>query len=480
MPYIEGQDRMQVTLLPESIDEYIGQESEARVIEAFVEGLNVKDMGFARSEASEIGRPAFRPQDMLKLYLYGLLNRIRSSRKLEAECRRNVEVMWLMRRLMPDYKTIADFRRDNAKPLKLVFTQFMILCRDWDLFGARVVAIDGSKFKACNSKKNNFSDKKLTRQLQYIDEKIEGYMTELEETDNQEKALSKPSVEAIEQRIAELSERRNKYENMKEHIRESGENEISTIDPDARLMYSNNNGVDVSHNVQATVDGKHNMVVDIEVTHNASDSGQLYPMAQRAKEALGVDDLTVLADKGYSKKHSDLMDCEKENITVYAAMQELPGLGRNEDYKTDQFTYDEQEDVYICPQGQKLSHWRSREIGGMNYRDYANRSACRQCPMKDQCTTAKKGRTISRSEAASTIARMQCRMKENPQLYKRRQMMNEPVFGCIKRSMGFTYYLTRGHDNVSAETAMVFCAYNIKRALKILGTKEMIARLQGV
>jgi len=305
-------------------------------------------------------------------------------------------------------------------------------------------------------------------------------MAELEAGDDREKAQRTLSAEEIKRRIEELSQRKDKYQDMRETLRESGENEISTIDPDARLMYSNNNGVDISHNVQATIDGKHNMVVDVEVTHNASDSGQLYPMAQRAKEALGVESLTVLADKGYSKKHRDLMDCEENDITVYAAMQALPSAGRDEAYKTDRFAYNEQEDAYICPQGHTLSYWRNKTVGEMVYRDYANRSACKNCPVRHQCTTGKKGRTISRNEAAKTVERIQARMKETPELYKRRQMMNEPVFGCIKRAMGFTYFLTRGPDNVSAETAMIFCAYNFKRALKILGAKEMLVRLQGV
>jgi hypothetical protein len=305
-----------------------------------------------------------------------------------------VEVMWLLGRLTPDYKTIADFRRDNAKALKAVFKQFLRLSRSWDLYGAQVVAIDGSKIKADNSKKNNFNDKKLKRHLKYIDEKIESYLLELEAGDKQEKEAPKVNAEEIKRRIEQLEQRRDMYQEMQETLQESGQNEISTVDPDARLMYSNNNGVDISHNVQATVDGKHNMVVDIEVTHNASDSGQLLPMAQKAKEALNVEELTVLADKGYSKKHSDLIDCENENITVYAAMQEFPSAHREAEYKTDRFTYDAQKDVYICPQGQVLSCWRSREMGGLLYRDYANRSACKRCPIRDRCTKAKKGRKI--------------------------------------------------------------------------------------
>jgi transposase len=295
MPYITGRDRMQLTMLPESIDDYVSEENEVRVIDAFVEALDMKELGFVRYEAANTGRPGFRPQDMLKVYIYGFLNRIRSSRRLEQECKRNVELMWLLNKLTPDYKTIADFRRDNSKALKQVFRQFTVICREWDLFSKEIVAVDGSKFKASNSKRNNYSDKKLARQIRYINGKIDEYIQILENTDEEEINVRKPKPEEIEKRIKELSERKKKYEDMKIQIAGSEENELSTIDPDARLMYSNNNGVDVSYNVQATVDIKHNLVADIEVINNASDSGQLYPMAERAKEILEVEKIEVTA-----------------------------------------------------------------------------------------------------------------------------------------------------------------------------------------
>ncbi len=479
MPYITGEDRDQMIMFPAVIDEYISEENEVRVVDAFVETLNIEELGFVRFTAADRGRPGFRSKDMLKLYIYGFLNRVRSSRKLEKECVRNVEVMWLLKKLSPDYKTIADFRRDNSKALKNVFKQFNIICRQWDLFGKEVVAVDGSKFKASNSKKNNFSDKKLTRQLKYINEKTDEYMKMLDENDSEESDNRKLSADEIKVRINQLNERKAKYEDMRKRLESSENNEISTVDADSRMMYSNNNGVDISYNVQATVDMKHNLVADIEVINNPSDSGQLLPMAERAKKILAVDELTVLADKGYSNNHKDLVECENKNITVYAAMQEKRTTTGDACYSSDKFKYDDKTDKFICPQGKELSYWRIRKVNEINYRDYANFNECGICPQKANCTTSKKGRTICRSEFTPTIEAIEKRMRENPGLYKKRQMMNEPVFGTIKRAMGFTYFLTRGFEKVGAESALAFCAYNMRRVINIMGTKEIIRRFQA-
>jgi hypothetical protein len=386
--------------------------------------------------------------------------------------------MWLLNKLTPDYKTIADFRRDNSLALRQVFKQFTLLCRDWDLFSKEIIAVDGSKFRASNSKKSNYSEKKLTRLLKYIEEKTNEYLKTLDTTDHEESCLPKLSATEIKNRIKELKERKTKYEDMRQRIQNSNENELSVVDPDSRLMYSNNNGVDVSYNVQATVDMRHNLVVDVEIINNASDSGQLLPMAKSAKEILGVDKIIILADKGYSQKHTDLIECEKNDITVYAAMQEKCAPAGDSRYSMDNFKYLVETDTYLCPADNELSFWRSRKTGELNYREYANFKACKVCSERNNCTTAKKGRTICRSEAAQTIEAMKKRMKENPKLYKMRQMMNEPVFGTIKRAMGFTYFLVRGFEKVKAEASLFFCAYNLSRMINILGVSEIVRRLQ--
>lgn len=479
MPYIQGVDKMQATL-PETLENYVSEGNEVRVIDAFVESLNMKDLGFLRAEAASTGRPGFRPQDMLKLYLYGFLNRVRSSRRLESECQKNVEVMWLLNKLTPDYKTIADFRRDNSIAMKQVFSQFVVTCRDWDLFSKEILAIDGSKIRASNSKRRNYSKKKLARHIKYIDEKINEYMRILDDTDTEERNTKQLTTDEIQGRIKELLERKDTYEKMKKQMDESESNQISTVDPDAKLMASSNNGVDVSYNVQATVDSKHNLVADIEVINNASDSGQLYPMASRAKEILDMEEITVLVDKGYSNNYQDLMACEKNGITTYAAIANRPSMDGGENYRADKFKYNEQDDTFTCPQGQILKYYRTREMQGLKHKVYRNYSVCKGCLLKDQCTKSKKGRTINRSEAAKTIDNIVRRMQENPQLYKRRQMIVEPVFGTVKRAIGFTYFLTRGIKKVNAEAALAFCAYNLRRVINIMGVDEMIRRLRIV
>jgi len=299
MPYIKGENRNQITLFPEAIDDYITPDNPVRVIEAFVDSLDMKELGFKRTTPNDVGRPAYDPRDLLKLYLYGYLNRIRSSRKLEAEAGRNIELMWLLKKLKPDFKTIADFRKDNKKAIKNVFKQFNLLCKEWELFGCEVIAVDGSKFRACNSKRNNYNDKKIKRHLKYIDEKISNYLKELDSNDQEEADTHIPSAEEIKKRIEELKKRKAKYQAMQKEMKEKKIDEISTTDPDARLMKVNNNGADVCYNVQTAVDQKNKLVVDYDVINNAADQGNLYEMAKKAKETLGVEEIKALDDKGY-------------------------------------------------------------------------------------------------------------------------------------------------------------------------------------
>jgi len=266
MGYIEGQDRNQIIMFPESIDEYISEDSPVRIIDAYVDQLDMEKLGFKRATAPVMGRPPYSPRDLSKLYLYGYLNRIRSSRRLEQEAGRNLEVIWLLKKLKPDFKTIADFRKDNKGALKAVFRDFIKLCDEWDLFGKELVAIDSTKFRASNSKRNNYNAKKLERHIKYIDEKIEEYMRELDEEDTIEVCDRKPNASEIKERLQQLKDRKEKYEEYKDQLDRTGKNEISTIDPDARLMCNNNNNVDISYNVQTTVDSKHKLILDFKVS----------------------------------------------------------------------------------------------------------------------------------------------------------------------------------------------------------------------
>ncbi len=476
MAYIKGEDRMQITLFPEAVDDYISTDNPVRVIEAFVNSLYMKDLGFQKAEPKNTGRPPYDPRDLLKLYLYGYLNRVRSSRRLETEAGRNLELLWLLRKLKPDFKTIADFRKDNPKALKGVFKQFTLLCKDWDLYGKEVIAIDGSKFRASNSKRNNYNQKKLQRHLKYIDEKINGYFNELDSNDQDEADIHIPSAEEIQRRIEELESRKGKYTAMKQHMEQTGATEVSTTDPDARLMAVNNNGVEVSYNVQTAVDQKHKLVVDSEVINNPADQGQLSNMAKQAKEVLEVDQIKVLADKGYYSTN-DLIECEKNHIETYVAKQRFTGNIANTDFQADKFQYDQEQDVYLCPAKEILYPGRIREVNGVKYRTYKNYRACKGCPLKDQCTKAQKGRTISRNLAQPLLDEIDRRTKENRKLYVQRQMIVEHPYGTVKRGLGYSYFLTRGLVSVNTENKLHMLAYNMRRVINILGVEEIVKRL---
>jgi len=476
MAYITGEDRSQITLFPEAVDDYITSDNPVRVIEAFVNSLNMQELGFLRTDPNVIGRPSYDPRDLLKLYLYGYLNRIRSSRRLETEAGRNLELFWLLRKLKPDFKTIADFRKDNSKAIHGVFRQFNMLCKDWDLYSGQVIAVDGSKFRASNSKRNNFNEKKIKRQLKYIDEKIEAYLNELDHNDAEEADITAPSAEEIRRRIEELKNRRDKYTNMRGKMASTGDTEISTTDPDARLMAANNNGIDVSYNVQNAVDQKHKLVVDSEVINNPADQGQLSRMAKKAKEVMGVDEIKALADKGYYATR-DLVECENNGIEPYVPKQRFTGNVANPDFQPDKFRYDKEQDIYTCPAGQTLHPGRIREDNGVKYRVYKNNRACGKCPSKDQCSKSSGGRTIHRNLEQDRLDEIERRIRENKELYLQRQMIVEHPFGTVKRIWGFSYFLTRGNEAVGTENKLHFLAYNMRRVINILGVEEMARRL---
>lgn len=479
MPYVEGDDRNQIILFPESIDDYIDSNNPVRVVDEFVEQLNMVGLGFKFAVRPLIGRPPYRPQDMLKLYLYGYLNRIRSSRRLEHETRRNLEVIWLLKRLTPDFKTIADFRKDNKGALKGVFREFNRLCNQWDMFGKELVAIDSSKFKASNSKKKNFSKKKVDRNLERLDKKINDYLRELDDSDEAESCDRQPDAGEIQERIAALRKRKETYEYYKKTLEESGENEISTTDPDARLMSSNNFGLDIGYNVQTSVDAKHKLILDFEATTQPNDMGQLGDMAIRAKEHLKAENIEVVADKGYYEAKG-LKECVENGITPYVAKQTYSNMTGDKDFYPDKFEYDKENDVYICPAGKVLHRARTRrdrERGVTGY-DYRNYDACSDCLLRTRCTRSKKGRSIFRHADQDFLDAINLQTEANIEKYKLRQMIVEHPFGTIKRSWQAYYFLTRGREAVTAEVAITYLAYNLRRVINILGAEEMMRRLK--
>ena len=478
--FIIGEDRNQFILFPDCLDNYIENDNITRIIDEFVEQLDMKELGFSRYESAPVGRPPYSDKDLAKLYLYGYFYRIRSSRKLEQESKRNVELMWLLKKLTPDDKTISDFRKNNRKALKNLFRCFNKLCDEWGLYGKKEVAIDGSKFRASNSKRNNFNEKKLDRHIKYLNEKIDSYLEELDTNDKNEVIERKLTKEEVDERIKQLKERKDKYEKMKKTLEDSSVTQISTVDADARLMVSNNNGIDVAYNVQTTVDSEYKLVADFKVTNNANDLGELDNMALRAKKLFNVEKLEVLADKGYYKVE-DLKKIAEKGIDAYVPKQTYSNGTGDKDFYSDKFKYDANKNVYICPNNLELffSRNRSTKKDGIIGKSYQNSKACKTCEFLNRCTKSKTGRTIFRHKDQDFLDEVDLKLELNIEKYKRRQMIVEHQFGTLKRNWGFDHFLLRGKINVTAEMSLTYLVYNMKRAISILGIPEILRRLRN-
>lgn len=481
MAYIKGYDRNQGQMFPEYLDDYVSEDNPVRVIDAFVDSIDLEALQFTKMGENRPGAPSYYPGDLLKLYIYGYKNAIRTSRKLENETYVNIEVMWLIKKLHPDFKTIADFRKENKKQLIEIFRQFNLLLKNWDLLGSNLVAIDGTKFRADNSKKNNYNQKKIERQLKYINEKTKEYLEALEQGDQEEETNSKYTVSELKEKLEALKKREGFYKDLEEKLIESGENEISTTDPDARLMDNKKNGLEVNYNVQTAVDDKHKLIVAMDVTNKPADQGHLNIMAQQAKETLGIEEkgeLEVLADKGYYQAE-DLKACDENGTITYITHQTYSNGTGNPEYYKEKFKYDSKEDIYICPMGQMLYRTKHR-VEVPDRIKYKNFKACQACPNIEKCTKSKKGRLISRSKDQDFLDTVDARTSANMDKYLKRQTIVEHPFGTIKRHMNAGYFLTRGLESVKAEAALVFVVYNMKRAINIVGVKEIVRRLKAI
>jgi len=471
MVYIQGTTREQIILFPEAIDDYIKEGNPVQFVEAFVENLDLKSLQFKYSQLKATGRPPYNPADMLKLYIYGYLNRIRSSRRLEAEAERNVELMWLLKKLTPDFKTIADFRKDNLDSIKEVCKEFTLICKKLDLFGAELVAIDSSKFRAKNAKKRNFSKAKLQKSLKKIEEKVDEYILELEENDQKEAGFSNPTKEELKEKIKALKDRKSKYQELQKKIEDSGETEVSLTDPDSRAIM-NAQRVEVCYNVQMTVDAKHKLILDHKVTNEPADQHQLTKMAKRAKRVLQVKELEVLADKGYYDAR-EIKESSDDGIVLYIPRPTRNRPQKDELYSKEKFRYDQQKDVYLCPSGHKLTFSKKVTDRGKAMRLYSC-NKCPNCQLKAKCTKAQ-SRTILRWEHEAVLEEMWERVKSSKEKVRTRQWLTEHPFGTIKRSFDQGYMLLRGLDKVGTEFSLSFLAYNIKRAINIVGIKNLIA-----
>ncbi len=485
MSLLEGSDRNQLQFF--ALEEVISADNPVRVIDALVDSFDLEALGFIITGKSSEGREAYGTPTLLKLYLYGYLNRIRSSRKLETECIRNIELWWLLKQLKPKYKTIADFRKNNTKALVSTFKQFSRFLNGEDLYGRKTIAVDGSKFRAQNSKKKNFNAGKIKRQKTYILEKSEEYMSRLEEADSDEERRN------LELKLQKQEDRFLRYTELENELQEGEQRQISTSDPDARALPKHMGIVEVGYNIQSAVDAKHGLVAHFEVT-NEKDDHALFSPSAGAKEAFGLkkeDSLRVLADKGYHTG-SEIKKCTNENIETYVAERRRSDK-KAEGFKKKDFLYVSEKDEYICPQGQHLTsngNWyiKNRGKGRTQYRVKVYKlpfHVCNACPNSLVCSGAanlknSKGRPIERSEYDEVLEANHKRLKRNPGVYKRRQAIVEHPFGTIKRQWGYDHTLLKGKEKVSADFALIFTCYNLRRAISILGVKALTERLKSL
>ena len=476
MKFIQGLNRTQINLFPISLDQSIDPDNEIRIIDLFVDSLPIKDYGF-RMDYIENGRPAYHPSDLLKLFIYGYMNKVRSTRDLEKECKRNIEVMWLLKCLKPDHNTIANFRKDNPMAIKKVFRATVQIAKHFDLIGGKLIAGDSTKLRAQNSKKNNFNQAKIDRHIAYIDNKLEDYTRALSEHDSDD-------VKKVQQEIKKQQNRKDQYREIEKQLNESGESQISTSDPDSRQIMLRGNITEVCYNVQTTVDAKNNIPIDYKVT-NQNDSRAMGNMVQRAKSILGCNDFTALYDKGYHTG-SELKTAQDLGVETIVAIPDVPSTSQAPDheYNYEHFKYDPSSDTYTCPQGQVLktngtwykTHGRRNIL--ISFKQYKTK-ACRSCPARMKCTRAKTGRLIERSIYAEYYERNRKNKEEKEQLYRRRQAIAEHPFGTIKRQWGFSYILTkRGINRAGSDVGFMFIAYNLRRIISILGKDQMMEYLR--
>jgi transposase len=477
-----GTDRNQLLLLPPSLDEYIDDDNPVKVIDAFVDSLDLKETGFKNSIPLERGCPPYNPGDLLKLYLYGYLNRIRSSRKLEKECTRNIEVIWLLNQLRPKYRTIAYFREHNSKAIKSVFRQFVVMMKKWDLIAGDLLAVDGSKFRAVNSKKNNYNQQKIQRHLNYINQKVDEYLKELDDNDNKEQGERKLKVNEC---LQQLEQRRQKYIELERQLRETGKDQVSTTDPDARQLIIRGNIAEVSYNAQAIIDSKNNLIIDTKVI-NTNDRKILSAMGLQAKEILNKESFELLADKGYHNGE-ELQKCDMMNIKTYVAPQE--NISGNKiptpEYLGDKFEYNTQDDCYTCPEEQKLrsngrwykKYYRTHVTLVKQYKT----KACRECPKRLWCTSspAERGRVIERSQYQASVDANNLRVRNEKEKYRLRQTMTEHPFGVVKRQWGYDHVLMKGLQKTDSEISLIFLCYNLKRVMNIMGINGFLTAIKA-
>jgi transposase len=466
-----GLDRAQTILFPESLDDYVAANNPVRFLDAFVGSLDLHALGFAKARCARTGSPPYDPAALLKLYLYGYLHRVRSSRALEAECHRNVEVLWLLRKLAPDHKTIADFRKDNLPPLQAVSRQFTLLCRQLELFGGELLAIDGSKFRAVNARDQNFNAGKLQELIAHTDARLAEYFQKLAAADATAPRVAPLDPAALQQKIAALQEKRDWHAELLAQL-DDEQKQISVTDPDTRRMPAAQGNV-VGYNAQMAVDAKHKLIAAADVTNEVNDYQQLADVALAAKANLAVKQTDVVADKGYYNA-AEVSRCVAAGLTPFIPKADTSANTKRGLFGKSRFTYDDQKDVYVCPGKQELTYRFSTYELGRGLR-YYRASGCKRCALKQQCTRNKNNRTITREDHEALMEAMAERMKQQPEKFKLRKTLAEHPFGTIKRWMGYTHFLLKGLEKVRCEWSLTTLAYNLKRVLNLVSFEKLMA-----
>ena len=476
--FVEGVERDQSTLFPECLEDWINADNPVRVIDAFVDELELAALGFDGVDPAATGRPGYHPAVLLKLYVYGYLNAVQSSRRLEREAGRNVEVMWLTGRLAPDHKTIADFRKDNGPAIRQVCAQFVELCRRVGLLAKASVAIDGSKFKAVNNRDRNFTAAKMQRRLKQIDESVARYLHQLDSADRQAPSDAMEMRKTrLKEKIGKLREELGRLKALEARRLEAPDGQISLTDPDARSMATSGRGSGVvGYNVQAAVETEHHLIVAHDVVMTGSDKAQLARMSEQAKRALGVAELDVVADRGYFDG-AEILACHEAGVSATLPKPQTSGAKAHGRFGKQDFRYVAEEDVYLCPAGQRLSRRTTSQEHGLTLHRYWT-TACQRCPIKSSCTTGKE-RRVTRWEHEDVLEAVQTRLDENPQSMRRRRETVEHPFGTIKARMGATHFLMKRLRNVKTETALAVLAYNLTRVMNILGVKPLMAAIRA-
>jgi transposase len=475
--FIEGEQRTQSVLFPEQLEEWITEDNPVRAVDAFVDELDLSELGFAGAQPAATGRPAYHPATLLKIYIYGYLNRIQSSRRLEREAQRNVELVWLTGRLMPDFKTIADFRKDNGAAIRQVCREFVELSRQVGLFAEGVVAIDGSKFKAVNNRDKNFTPHKLQARMKQLEESIARYLNDLDRADREPSAVPPARVAQLQEKIVAVKAQVRKLRQIEQQLMQTPDQQISLTDPDARSMATSGRGTGiVGYNVQTAVDAEHHMIVAHEVTNAGHDRTQLAAMATVARDAIGHHEMTALADRGYFKGE-EILQCEQAGIRTLVPKPLTSGSKADGRFDKRDFIYDSKRDEYRCPAGERAI-WRQTTIEkGMTLHRYWP-SACPRCPIKSQCTTGDY-RRVTRWEHEQVLEAMQRRLDRTPEASRLRRQTVEHPFGTLKAWMGSTHFLTKTLPRVRTEMSLHVLAYNLKRMLQIFGTQMLVAFMKA-